>query len=155
MQIRHRIAAAPALVFMLAVSAFAQADSSAYAALRWRLIGPFRAGRVTAVSGVPGDPSVYYIATPNGGIWKMTDGGREARWISPSIPGGGSGVVVNFLPAQTLYTSAREQCADLKEALARWQDLNQHDIPAINRLLHKSGKTALPLATAPLSGCIP
>ena len=76
MQIRHRIAAAGMLVFILAISAFAQADPSAYAALQWRLIGPFRAGRVTAVSGVPGDPSVYYMATPNGGIWKTTDGGR-------------------------------------------------------------------------------
>jgi photosystem II stability/assembly factor-like uncharacterized protein len=50
--------------------------SSAYSAMRWRLIGPHRAGRVTGVSGVSGQPSVYYISTPGGGVWKTEDGGR-------------------------------------------------------------------------------
>ncbi|HEV2177822.1 MAG TPA: hypothetical protein VGW33_11585 [Terriglobia bacterium] len=53
-----------------------QLDPNLYAAMRWRLIGPFRAGRVTAVAGVPGDPAVYYMGTPGGGVWKTTDGGR-------------------------------------------------------------------------------
>ncbi|HJT22836.1 MAG TPA: hypothetical protein VJ746_20345, partial [Nitrospira sp.] len=54
----------------------AGADSGALSALRWRLVGPFRAGRVTAVAGVPGQPNVYYFGTPGGGIWKTTDSGR-------------------------------------------------------------------------------
>jgi photosystem II stability/assembly factor-like uncharacterized protein len=62
-------------------TALAQADPSAYSALRWRPIGPFRAGRVTAVAGVATDPAVYYIATPNGGIWKTTDAGSVWRPI--------------------------------------------------------------------------
>ncbi len=44
--------------------------------MHWRLIGPFRAGRVTAVAGIPGQASVYYFGTPGGGIWKTTDAGR-------------------------------------------------------------------------------
>jgi photosystem II stability/assembly factor-like uncharacterized protein len=44
--------------------------------LRWRLIGPFRGGRVTSVAGVPGQPNVYYFGTPGGGIWKTTSGGQ-------------------------------------------------------------------------------
>ena len=44
--------------------------------LQWRLIGPFRAGRVTAVAGVPGDPNTYYFGTPGGGAWKTSDGGQ-------------------------------------------------------------------------------
>ena len=44
--------------------------------LEWRLIGPFRAGRVTAVAGVPGDPSTFYFGTPGGGVWKTSDGGQ-------------------------------------------------------------------------------
>ncbi len=44
--------------------------------MRWRLIGPFRGGRVTAVAGIPGQPAVYYMGTPGGGVWKTTDGGR-------------------------------------------------------------------------------
>ncbi len=51
-------------------------EAGVFAAMHWRLIGPFRAGRVTAVAGVPGQPSVYYFGTPGGGIWKSTDAGR-------------------------------------------------------------------------------
>ncbi|HJX84672.1 MAG TPA: hypothetical protein VJ723_10040, partial [Candidatus Angelobacter sp.] len=47
-----------------------------YSGLRWRLIGPHRAGRVTCVAGVPDQPSVYYFGTPGGGVWKTTDGGQ-------------------------------------------------------------------------------
>jgi photosystem II stability/assembly factor-like uncharacterized protein len=47
-----------------------------FSAMRWRLIGPHRAGRVSAVAGVPGQTAVYYIGTPGGGVWKTTDAGR-------------------------------------------------------------------------------
>jgi photosystem II stability/assembly factor-like uncharacterized protein len=50
-------------------------DPSWYSAMRWRLIGPHRAGRVTAVAGIPGDPATYYLGTPGGGVWKTIDGG--------------------------------------------------------------------------------
>ncbi len=50
-------------------------DSSDFAGMRWRSIGPYRAGNVYSVSGVPGDPTVYYIGTPEAGVWKSTDGG--------------------------------------------------------------------------------
>ncbi|HEX8073187.1 MAG TPA: hypothetical protein VF546_24790 [Pyrinomonadaceae bacterium] len=43
--------------------------------LQWRLIGPFRGGRVTAVAGVPSQPNVYYFGATGGGVWKTTDGG--------------------------------------------------------------------------------
>jgi photosystem II stability/assembly factor-like uncharacterized protein len=49
---------------------------SLYSSMRWRLIGPFRAGRVTCVAGVPEQPSIYYFGTPGGGIWKTTDAGQ-------------------------------------------------------------------------------
>lgn len=58
-----------------------QVDPKLFAAMRWRLIGPFRAGRVTAVAGVPDDPAVYYMGTPGGGVWKTTDGGDVWRPI--------------------------------------------------------------------------
>jgi photosystem II stability/assembly factor-like uncharacterized protein len=56
-----------------------QVDSTYYAGMRWRLIGPYRAGNVYAVAGVPGDPTVYYIGTPEGGVWRTTDGGTVWR----------------------------------------------------------------------------
>src|SRR5438093_575930 len=41
--------------------------------LVWRLIGPFRGGRVLAVSGVVGDTHTYYFGSTGGGVWKSTD----------------------------------------------------------------------------------
>ncbi len=52
-----------------------QYDPSLYSGMQWRQIGPFRAGRVTAVTGVPGQPAIYYMGTAGGGAWKTTDGG--------------------------------------------------------------------------------
>ncbi|MGE5742903.1 MAG: WD40/YVTN/BNR-like repeat-containing protein, partial [Gemmatimonadota bacterium] len=46
------------------------------AGLEWRLLGPFRGGRVDAVSGVPGRPNEFYFGHVNGGVWKTIDAGR-------------------------------------------------------------------------------
>jgi photosystem II stability/assembly factor-like uncharacterized protein len=53
-----------------------QISPDLYSGMRWRLIGPHRAGRVTAVAGIPGQPNQYYFGTPGGGVWKTTDAGR-------------------------------------------------------------------------------
>src|SRR5580700_1306575 len=59
-----------------AVALLAQQYSpSLYNGMRWRQVGPFRAGRISAVAGVPGDPATYYLGTPGGGIFKSTSGG--------------------------------------------------------------------------------
>ncbi|MGE5358744.1 MAG: WD40/YVTN/BNR-like repeat-containing protein [Bacteroidales bacterium] len=47
-----------------------------YSGLRWRMIGPFRGGRVNAVSGVPGQPNTFYFGSVGGGLWKSTNAGR-------------------------------------------------------------------------------
>lgn len=46
-----------------------------FKALRWRLIGPFRGGRVDAVVGDPTKPLVFYMGAVNGGVWKTANGG--------------------------------------------------------------------------------
>ena len=46
-------------------------------ALRWRTIGPFRAGRGRAVAATPGKPTVFYIGFDNGGVWRSTDYGNN------------------------------------------------------------------------------
>ena len=43
--------------------------------LQFRNIGPFRGGRVTAVTGAPGQPLTFYFGGTGGGVWKSTDGG--------------------------------------------------------------------------------
>jgi photosystem II stability/assembly factor-like uncharacterized protein len=52
-----------------------------YAGMRWRQVGPFRGGRVSAVAGVTGQPAVYYMASPGGGVWETTDAGVVWRPI--------------------------------------------------------------------------
>ena len=53
-------------------------DEKLFGAMRWRQVGPFRGGRVLAVTGVPGEPNVFYFGAAAGGVWKSTDAG--ANW---------------------------------------------------------------------------
>ncbi len=52
------------------------AESSPFAELEWRNIGPaVMGGRASDIEGVPGDPRIVYAAAASGGVWKTTDGG--------------------------------------------------------------------------------
>src|SRR5689334_13216438 len=46
-----------------------------FAGLRWRNIGPFHGGRISAVTGAIGQPGTYYLGAPLGGAWKTTNAG--------------------------------------------------------------------------------
>jgi photosystem II stability/assembly factor-like uncharacterized protein/DNA-binding FrmR family transcriptional regulator len=50
-------------------------DEKLFGAMRWRQVGPFRGGRVLAVTGVPGEPNVFYFGGASSGVWKTTDTG--------------------------------------------------------------------------------
>ncbi len=50
--------------------------SSSLDQMKWRLIGPFRGGRVEAVAGIAGDSKTYYFGAVAGGVWKTIDGGN-------------------------------------------------------------------------------
>ncbi|PWT90039.1 MAG: hypothetical protein C5B55_10310, partial [Blastocatellia bacterium] len=47
-----------------------------FSGLRWRMVGPYRAGRVNAVSGVIGQPTTFYFGSVGGGVWKTINSGR-------------------------------------------------------------------------------
>jgi photosystem II stability/assembly factor-like uncharacterized protein len=60
----------------------AQTDLNSLKELKYRNIGPFRGGRVVAVSGVTSQPNVYYFGATGGGVWKTIDSG--ATWAPVS-----------------------------------------------------------------------
>lgn len=69
-----------ALVMETAPQATAQYDKTEWAGLHYRMIGPFRGGRVTTITGVPSQPMTFYMGTVGGGVWKTTDAGHS--WIN-------------------------------------------------------------------------
>jgi photosystem II stability/assembly factor-like uncharacterized protein len=68
-----------------------QVDPSLYQNMRWRMIGPFRAGRTVGAAGIPNQPNVFYIGVNNGGVWKTTDAGRTWQPIFDDQPTGSIG----------------------------------------------------------------
>ena len=55
------------------------AASDLFSGLKWRNIGPFHGGRISAVTGVIGQPGTFYVGTPMGGVWKTTSAG--VKWL--------------------------------------------------------------------------
>jgi len=68
-------------------------DTSAFAALRWREIGPFRGGRSVAVAGSSKRTNEYYFGTTGGGVFKTTDGGITWAPVTDKYFGGTIGAI--------------------------------------------------------------
>ena len=92
-------------------------DPSMYAGLRWRSIGPFRSGRVNGVSGVPGQPSVFYMGSVGGGVWKTANAGRTWFPIFDSQPVASIGAIA-VAPSATdiVYVGTGE--ADMRSQIS-------------------------------------
>jgi len=80
--------------------------------LRFRLIGPFRGGRVVAVSGVTSEPNVYYFGASGGGVWKTVDGGGSWAPVSDGqIETASVGAIaVAESDPNTIYAGMGEAC---------------------------------------------
>ena len=79
------------LVGLLALPLLSSAqtlDSRLYSEMHWRSIGPPRAGRARALSGVPSQPNVFYIGFDNGGVWRSTDYGSTWTPLFDAQPTG-------------------------------------------------------------------
>jgi len=64
-----------------------------YSEMHWRDIGPTRAGRARALSGVPSQPNVFYVGYDNGGVWRSTDYGSNWVPIFDNEPTGSIGAI--------------------------------------------------------------
>lgn len=68
-------------------------DTALYGQLKYRLVGPFRGGRSAAVTGVEGEPNLFYFGATGGGVWRTRDGGRHWENISDGYFGGSIGSI--------------------------------------------------------------
>ncbi|MDP2958474.1 MAG: hypothetical protein Q8N53_18760 [Longimicrobiales bacterium] len=68
-------------------------DTLSFKDLRYRMVGPYRGGRSTAVSGFQGDPDRWIQGTTGGGVWLSTDNGNAWTNISDGFFGGSVGAV--------------------------------------------------------------
>ncbi len=88
-----------------------------YSGMRWRLVGPFRGGRVLTVTGVARDPNLFYFGAVGGGVWKTTDAGRVWTPIFDSQPVASIGAIaVAPSDPNVIYVGSGE--ADMRSNIA-------------------------------------
>jgi hypothetical protein len=110
-------------VFSISIPLFAgpdapkQFDPKLFQELRWRLIGPSRAGRTLAVAGVHGQPEVFYFGSVGGGVWKTNDAGRTWNPIfdSQAIASIGA-IAVAPSDSNVIYVGSGE--ADMRSSIS-------------------------------------
>ncbi|MGH9424335.1 MAG: hypothetical protein ACRD3J_30465, partial [Thermoanaerobaculia bacterium] len=83
--------------------------SAFYSGLRWRMLGPFRGGRVASATGVPGRRAEFYFGAVNGGVWKTIDAGRVWLPVFDSQPVASIGAItVAASSPDTVYAGTGE-----------------------------------------------
>ena len=129
--------------FFIGTSSDAQVSNAQLAGLKYRMIGPHRAGRTVGISGVADQPNVFYIGVNNGGVWKTTDYGHTWKPIFDAENTGSVGdVAVAPSNANVIYVGSGEgiQRPDLSignglykssDAGKTWTNLGLHDAQQI------------------------
>ena len=148
---RQRLSCLTALIiFCAAVSTSAVAQelsTQLFNGLRWRLVGPYRAGRVVAVSGVPGSDTSFFFGGVDGGVWKTTDAGTVWQPIFDHEPVASIGALaVAPSDPKVIYVGTGE--SDIRSDLASgdgmyrsddggttWKHIGLEDSRQISRIL--------------------
>jgi photosystem II stability/assembly factor-like uncharacterized protein len=68
-------------------------ESNYFATTKYRLVGPFRGGRATAVCGSIANKQLFYMGSTGGGVWRTLDGGSNWQNISDKYFGGSIGSI--------------------------------------------------------------
>jgi len=69
-------------------------DQAMFQGLKYRSIGPSRGGRVTAVTGVPSQPTTFYMGVASGGVFRTTNNGQSWEPITDGqMPVGSIGAI--------------------------------------------------------------
>ena len=92
-------------------------EAALFSDLKWRHVGPFRAGRVNAVSGAIGQPNTFYFGSVGGGLWKTTNAGRTWAPIFDSTGVASIGAIA-VAPSNpdVIYVGTGE--ADMRDSIA-------------------------------------
>ncbi|MFZ5552131.1 MAG: WD40/YVTN/BNR-like repeat-containing protein [Bacteroidota bacterium] len=99
-------------------------DSILFKNVKYRLIGPFRGGRSTAVCGDLHQKNLFYMGATGGGVWKTTDGGSNWKNISDKFFGGSIGcVAVAPSDASVIYVGEGENSyrGNVSEGFGMWR----------------------------------
>jgi photosystem II stability/assembly factor-like uncharacterized protein len=102
-------------------------DPALFDTLQFRMIGPFRGGRSTAVTGVRGQSLVHYFGGTGGGVWKSTDGGQSWHNISDGYFGGSIGAVaVSEWDPNVIYVGGGEECirGNVSHGYGMWKSVD-------------------------------
>ena len=138
------------LTFPFVLGSAAQAatvDPALFRDLQWRSVGPFRGGRVLAVTGAPSDARRFYFGSVNGGVWRTDDAGRTWTPIFDRVNVGSIGAIaVAPSSPQTIYVGSGE--ADMRSDIAQgigmfrstdggatWQSIGLEDTQQIGKIL--------------------
>ncbi len=99
------------LIILTSAASLAQQPDTLFKGMAYRLVGPFRGGRVLAVTGIPAEPGTYYFGAASGGVWKTTDGG--ANWqplFDKEAVASIGAIAVAPSDTNTIYVGSGEAC---------------------------------------------
>jgi photosystem II stability/assembly factor-like uncharacterized protein len=117
-----------AVVILGAIVSGAQSfDANLWKPVRWRLVGPARGGRTLAVSGVAGNPDVYYMGTVAGGVWKTTNAGLNWTPLTDTTDIRSIGAIaVAPSDANIIYAGTGESCirGDISDGDGMWKSMD-------------------------------